>query len=289
MALDLGYLFGLIAVLVVAVYAFRKRELTESGTMAAVIAGFMVFAFGGWNWFLLMVLFFASSSSFTHYKEKAKARVALEFEKGGVRDFWQVAANGLVPAGLALLYFLQPKEAFYAAFAASVAAVNADTWATELGILSKSKPLMLTTLKRVPKGTSGAVSRLGLGVALAGSLFIAFAAAFLAVANNYAAAAFAASPLESLFSPQPFGSAVAFALFVALAGFIGSLADSLLGAAVQRMHWCPRCRKLTEVGVHKCGTKTRFAHGLRWVDNDVVNFLSATAAAAAVLAAYAAI
>ena len=275
----LSYLAALIASLVLAIYALTKRELTETGTVAAIMAGATVFAFGGWVWFALMFFFFVSSSAFTHYKEKAKKKVAREFDKGGVRDFWQVAANGLAPAGCALLYALNPSPAFFAAFAAAVAAVNADTWATELGVLAESKPRLLTTLRRVPKGTSGAVSSLGLGVALGGSLFVALSAASLAWLNNYFAPLLAASPLAQLFPVQP-AAGLAFVLVVTVAGVTGSLVDSILGALVQRMHWCPKCRKLTEREVHTCGTRTEFRQGLRWVDNDVVNFLSAVAAAA---------
>ena len=49
----LSYLAALIASLVLAIYAFTKRELTETGTVAAIMAGATVFAFDGWVWFAL--------------------------------------------------------------------------------------------------------------------------------------------------------------------------------------------------------------------------------------------
>jgi uncharacterized membrane protein len=78
-------------------------------------------------------------------------------------------------------------------------------------------------------------------------------------------------------------STLLFLLVVTVAGFVGSVADSLLGATIQRMYWCKKCQKLTERQVHSCGEKAEYKQGLKWVDNDVVNFLSAGAAAASVL------
>jgi len=47
-----------------------------------------------------------------------------------------------------------------------------DTLASELGILSKSPPLLITTFKRVPPGTNGAMSVLGTTVSILGGGFI---------------------------------------------------------------------------------------------------------------------
>ena len=50
--------------------------------------------------------------------------------------------------------------------------------------------------------------------------------------------------------------------------------DSLLGATVQSRRWCDVCNRATERHVHDCGATTRHVAGARWIDNDMVNFLS---------------
>ena len=67
----------------------------------------------------------------------------------------------------------------------------------------------------------------------------------------------------------------AWAIPAALAsGLAGSLVDSLLGASVQAIYFCPACAKETEKTTHGCGTPTQHRRGWRWLNNDAVNFVS---------------
>ena len=52
------------------------------------------------------------------------------------------------------------------------------------------------------------------------------------------------------------------------------MVDSLLGATVQAMYYCPACEKETERRIHNCGTRTRPMRGVNWLNNDVVNFIA---------------
>jgi len=63
-------------------------------------------------------------------------------------------------------------------------------------------------------------------------------------------------------------------LLAAGGGLAGALFDSLLGATVQGIYFCDRCRKETERPVHRCGAQTRRLRGWTWLNNDWVNFLS---------------
>jgi len=138
-----------------------------------------------------------------------------------------------------------------------MAAVNADTWATELGVLSSRPPRLITTGRRVEVGASGGITWLGTGASLGGALFIGLM-----------------GELGSLTLHQGWTVAGVLLLAATVGGLAGSLFDSLLGATVQAMYWCDSCRKETERKVHRCGTQTRLLRGWRWLGNDMVNFIA---------------
>ncbi len=258
---------GLFLSLCIGVLGYWRKSLSPSGVAGAVGVGTLVFGFGGWVWGLLLILFFVSSSTLSHFRAPAKEPLAEKFDKGGQRDLGQTLANGGWGALTAAASFLWPHPLWFAAFVGAMAAVNADTWATEIGVLSPVAPRLITTRKRVAAGTSGGVSALGTAAALAGAAFIgAFAALFAWVAGM----------------PSPWIHLVV----GAVGGLAGSLVDSLLGATVQGIYHCPTCEKETERRIHRCGTTAQPLRGWPPLTNDWVNFLASVAgsAAAALLA-----
>ncbi|NYZ78292.1 DUF92 domain-containing protein [Candidatus Micrarchaeota archaeon] len=272
-------LVGLILNFAIAIYAFKRGWLDAGGTVAAIAVGMLVFSFGGWTWLALLVFFFASSNFFTHWREKEKKAAHKEFAKGGVRDFWQVMANGGIPALLAVVYNSYPSPAVFAAFLGVVATVTADTWATEVGVLEK-KPRLITTLEPVRRGTSGAVSRTGIAVSFAAGLVVAFLVYALDWLTAFVGGAAFGVPARQFVGGR---------WLILLIGFVavlGSLADSLFGATVQGIYYCPKCRKETEKRLHGCGTKTRLRKGFAVIDNDSVNFLSSIVGGAAAAGFY---
>jgi uncharacterized membrane protein len=71
------------------------------------------------------------------------------------------------------------------------------------------------------------------------------------------------------------------AIAALIGGFVGSTADSLIGATVQARRRCPQCNLATERLVHSCGARTAHAGGVRWLTNDGVNAVSSAIGAAA--------
>lgn len=249
----------------IAFVAYWRGSLALSGAVGAILLGTLIFGLGGWAWGVLLVIFFVSSSLLSHYKEARKAALAEKFSKGAQRDLWQTLANGGVGALIVLLNLLWPSPAWWAAYAGAIATVNADTWATELGVLSKAAPRLITNGRIVETGTSGGVTPAGTGAALSGAALIALAAVSLSFVQ------------QPTFSPALW---LYLFLSVSVSGLAGSLIDSFLGATVQAIYFCEACNKETERHpTHTCGHTTRFLRGLRWLDNDGVNFISAAAGA----------
>ena len=248
--------------------AYWRRSLTASGWLGAVIVGSLTFGFGGWAWGLTLILFFITSSALSHYKEAIKERRAAEkFAKGGRRDLAQALANGGLGALCAVAYALSGGHpALLAAFAGLMATVTADTWATELGVLSSGSPRLITSGRTVEPGTSGGVSAFGTAASAAGALLIGVALALLLLAE--AALLGPARPAAWWVVPAAL-----------LGGVGGSLIDSLLGATLQAIYRYPDGRE-TERRLGRDGRPNRFVRGLPWLGNDLVNLISSVGGAA---------
>lgn len=235
--------------------AYRRGSLDRSGWLGAIITGTATFGFGGWTWGCTLIMFFVTSSVLSHYRQAQKQRLAGEkFEKGGRRDLWQALANGGAGAAAALGYaLLGEPSALLAVFIGIMATVTADTWATELGVLSPHPPRLITTGKIVTPGTSGGVTFYGLAASAGGGLLIGLTAyLILGLENN-------------LWSLALLPAAV-------VGGVAGSLVDSLMGATVQAMYLAPNGE--TERRAARSGQSYPLLRGWRWMNNDMVNFLS---------------
>src|ERR1051325_10391467 len=164
-------IIGFLLATVVAFLAYRAHSLDQSGAFAAAFVGTIIFGIGGWQWALLLLIFFITSSGLSRAFKKRKQGLSEKFSKGSERDAGQVLGNGGLATLFAALHALYPDSIMpWIGFAASLAAVNADTWATELGVLNPAPPLMITNLgKRVEKGTSGGISLWGTLASLLGS------------------------------------------------------------------------------------------------------------------------
>jgi len=268
-SLDLFELLGGFALsLVIGVIGYRRGALSGSGVVGALITGTLIFGLGGWEWGVLLVAFFVSSSALSFYHAREKQGLAEKFAKGHRRDLGQALANGGLTALLAVLSKLLPlvgggrEEVWFAACAGAMAAVTADTWATELGVLSSHPPRLITTGRRVEVGTSGGVTWLGTAASLGGAFFIGLWGG-----------------LGLLVLRQGWVSAAVLLLAATVSGMAGSLFDSLLGATVQAIYWCDACGKKTERRLHRCGTETRLLRGWRWLGNDLVNFIASAVGA----------
>jgi len=248
------WILGVIAATVIALAAMRARALTPSGAIATLVVGTIVVAGGGWWSGLLLILFFVTSSALSVASKRRRARVAQH--KGSQRDHIQVLANGGVAVIAAILALVTGHDSWIVALAASLAAANADTWATEIGRLGGQTPRLITTGRPVPSGTSGGISLAGTIGAFAGALLIGLVAG---IGVGIGAISF-------------HGRALEVGVIVTLAGFLGCLGDSLIGATIQATYRDPRSGDLTESPVDPdSGQANMHVRGIVGISNDVVN------------------
>lgn len=232
---------------IAAVLSYRLRFLTKSGSWAAFLLAVPIFGLGGWKWGVPLLYFFLSSSILSKLRNKHNPGVEAYFEKTGARDYLQVISNGGLGGILVIMDYFLDSGAFYLAYIGMLAAACSDTWATEIGTLAESKTYNILNLQTCKQGASGGVSLAGTLGSVAGALTVALSSALWV--NN--------------------GLFLYFCI-VAFSGTLGSLTDSILGAALQAEFYCTLCGKLTEKKFH-CMKPAVHKKGFLWIGNDVVN------------------
>ena len=198
----------------IAALAYRQHALTRCGAWAAVGCGTILYGAGGAAWAALVGAFFLTSSALTRLESGPTGQGGRSRDRSG-RDWTQVVANGGVATATAVGHAAVGSSVWLTACAGAIAVATADTWATEIGRFSRAAPRLITTWGRTVHGASGGITGVGTAAACGGALLIASIGA-----------AFALPP------------AARFAGAVAVAGFSGSIVDSLLGATIeQRWRW----------------------------------------------------
>jgi uncharacterized protein (TIGR00297 family) len=247
----------LFIILIVSMGGWKTHHLSGSGAAAAVITGAAIALAFGWKGLLVLGVFFGTSSFWSKYKSSYKTEAEKKLAKTSKRDWQQVIANGGSAVLFSLIYIWTKDIRYLAGMCASLSAANADTWASEIGTLSKGAPISIRTWRSVERGTSGAVSLLGTAAGFLGAVTIGLVSAWLFQEAGWKTAA-----------------------MVAGTGFLGSLIDTLLGAFIQVEYKCPTCGLKTEASIH-CGGKCKKVKGIQLVNNEMVNFLASFFAGAA--------
>ena len=229
-----------IACLLVGYYFFTKRSLSLSGFASGMMLGLAILATTPLiMWFVPIMAFFVIGSVASKYGWRYKRRRGISENPKG-RGVWNVLGNGGVALACAVIFFLTQQEIFLYAYIGSIASACADTVATEMGQLSRKRPVLMASFRKVPAGTTGAISLFGEIMAFMGSAVIA------------------AIPLF-YFGYLGFWNFGGFAV-ITVAGFLGCQVDSLIGSSLEM-------RDLKK------------KRGIRLFNNHSTNFLSTLAAA----------
>jgi uncharacterized protein (TIGR00297 family) len=254
------------AILILTYISYRLKFLTFDGTLAlapVLLISTLAFGLGA---LVLMLFVFLSSSLLGRYRQAQNVTVD-NLTQEGSRNACRIIGGAGPSTAVALLAlcFPQASAILRVSFVATLGATASDTWASEVGVLSKRQPrLLLPPWPQVEPGRSGAVSMLGEIVSLVGAFFSVAVALSLGLLSSHDPAIILLSFLVAVFAEH---------------------LDSVLGASVQAAYMCPVCSVRCEVKQHSCGTQTVLVHGHPWMSNEAVNFLSGCAAAGVALLA----
>ncbi|KAL7827777.1 hypothetical protein AOLI_G00309290 [Acnodon oligacanthus] len=227
------WLFSVLVPLILTSRALRRKSLDHSGALGALLVGFIL-TMANMSFFAALLAFFITSTNLTKWKGDVKKHIDSEYKEGGQRNWVQVFCNGGVPTELALLYMIEvgPGEMpldFGKQYSASwmclsllgaLACSAGDTWASEVGpVISKNKPRLITTWKEVPIGTNGGITTVGLIASFLGGATVGTA--------YFMTQLLLVSELHLAVPQWPI------IVYGAMAGLLGSMLDSFLGANMQ--------------------------------------------------------
>ena len=184
--------------------AANPTMLDKLGLILALFFGAVVLVFGNLEFFAIFLVFLVASVIATKYGYEKKRELGIYEHE---RSWENVLANGLVPALVAIAW----PWVGAGGYLGSVAAITADKFASEFGVLGPA-PRSLLTLKEAKRGESGCVSPLGTLMSFSGALLIGISAHLLMPAQISAWQM----------------------IYIGLIGFVGSFADSIVGVLEEK-------------------------------------------------------
>ena len=234
----IGFSFMIILIAIVLFYFYKRKHLSLDGFLSSSLMAGLILGFGGLEYVLPIAIFFILSTLLS----KIKFNHLQKSENG--RNVNQVFANGGVGLMLCVFNHFYQTELIYFMFLASIAAANSDTWATEIGKLSRKRPKDIISGRSLSQGESGGITFIGLLGAISGSLIIAIIGYLLNMNTSNL-------------------------IIVFISGFLGSLFDSILGSTLQSRFILMDGKTIKE---EKEQDSYLFS-GLLSINNNSVNFL----------------
>ena len=234
----IGFSFVISLITIVLFYFYKRKHLSLDGFLSSTLMAGLILGFGGLKYVLPIAIFFILSTLLSKVGMKN-----LRESKSG-RNASQVFANGGVGLVLCIFNHFYQMELIYIMFLASIAAANSDTWATEIGKLSRTRPKDIISGRSLNKGESGGITFIGLLGSMSGSFVIAAIGLFLDINISYL-------------------------IIVFISGFLGSLFDSILGGTLQSRFILMDGKTIKE----EKDTDSYHYSGLASMNNNSVNFL----------------
>lgn len=253
--------------------ALGKKTLDLTGGLTALVVGFIL-TLSNYSFTAGLLTFFYTSVRLTKYKASEKKKFDENYKESGQKNWTQVICNGGIACQMAILYLLERGSGgeipvnfiydysaswFSMAVLGAIACSCGDTWASEIGsVYSDSDPYLIFSFQRVPRGTNGGVTLVGLAASFLGGMAIGtafYVTTVICVARD-------------VLSLSP--SQVPVIWVGGFAGLLGSVLDSFLGANFQFSGEDMVTRKIVEVP----GDRVRWISGVSMLDNHSVNLIS---------------
>lgn len=228
--------------------SFRRGKVNVTGYISIIVFSSVLVLTNNYGLLAGITAMFVSSAIITGVKQRRFANDDKSTADDKPRNWKQGVANVGVPSVLALVHTLYPVDVFIFMSFCSLACASADTWSSEIGVLSKSKPVFLVSRALTDKGVSGGVTSLGTAASIMGSVVIA---------GVY----------------YMFYDSLMDALLIGAIGFLGSVMDSVIGELFQAKY----------IGGNSEITDDKNAgelvRGFRLISNNKVNFIAVTLSA----------
>ncbi|XP_075164656.1 transmembrane protein 19 [Haematobia irritans] len=266
------WLFSIAVPFLMMVVALKRKSVNKSGAALGIITA-IILSIANHAFFASLATFFFTSSKATKFRSHMKRKIEKDFKEGeGQRNWVQVLCNSGMALLMAILYlidvgssertinFVKDYRASWLGIAVMsvFASCNGDTWASELGsVLSEGDPFLITSFRKVPRGTNGGVSFIGILVSFMAGVAVGF---------TYFITVYFTAPVHMMLISPPQWPLI---VWGGIAGLYGSLIDSILGATLQ-YSGIDEEKKI----VDKPDKGVRYISGLRILDNHSVNLIS---------------
>lgn len=254
-------------------YALRRGSISASGAVVGLLFAFIL-SVASHTFFASLVAFFLAGSRATRFRAKRKSQFEADHVEGeGNRTWVQVLCNAGIGTQLALVYLLDCGSGerpidfnrdYHGSWLAmgvmsSLACSSGDTLASELGsVLGTEQPRLITTGRKVPRGTNGGVTVVGFVMSFVGGAIVGL---------GYWTVLWLTAPATHSWATSPAQWPIVWV--GGLAGLFGSLVDSVLGATVQWSGETPD-GKIVEMP----GERVAYISGSRFLNNHSVNMFA---------------
>ena len=209
------FVFGFCINFILIYLFYRVPVMTKWGWISAGVLGSILWGCLSWQGWISVVIYLLFGSLVTKIGYKFKSQKGIAEKRGGRRgpeNVWGSAATGLFFAVMFKLNFAN--FLFYKiGFAASFAAKLADTFGSEIGKRFGANTYLITSLRKVNRGTEGGVSLEGTIASALGSILMASIMLSLSIIN----------------SKHQF-------IIVSISGFLATISESIIGAKFQEKY-----------------------------------------------------